>query len=107
MSAFRRSVMAGHSIRLYQRTHSNGWETWIADRGDDTFAGWACPPAGNATEVYLEDTCEHAAAAALFQLGRLSGHDTCSSGCAEWTEREPPDIYRTGGRPMPEGSSEM
>ena len=91
--------------RLYRRIHSNGWETWIADRGDDTFAGWACLPAENAADVYIEDSFEHAEAAALFRLGRLSGHDACSADCAGWVEREPPDIYPTAGRPMPEGSS--
>lgn len=78
------------STRLWAAAHDNGWETWIAEREDGTYAAWACRAGENASSIYVEDTFEHAAAAALFRLARLSEHDACAAGCGAWTEREPP-----------------
>ena len=47
-------------MRLWAALHENGWETWIAERGDGTYAAWACPAAQNAGMVYVEDTFEQA-----------------------------------------------
>ncbi len=71
------------STRLWAAVHSNGWETWIAERDDGTYAAWACRAGENAFDVYVEDTFENAAAAALFRLASLSEHAACTT-CV-WT----------------------
>ena len=77
-------------IRLWLSAHNNGWEAWVAQLSDGTFTAWACPALQNAIATYIEDTFEHACAAAHFDLARLSGHDTCGPGCESWTARETP-----------------
>ena len=77
-------------IRLWTSTHQNGWEAWVAQHWDGTFAGWACPATEDAVAIYIEDSYEHASAAALFDLRRLSDHDVCGPTCSGWQEREPP-----------------
>jgi hypothetical protein len=78
-------------LRLWSVAHDNGWETWIADGADGTFAAWACQANEDATRVYVyvEDSYDHAAAAALFALAQRSGHQSCTSKCSAWEEREP------------------
>lgn len=77
-------------MRLWAALHENGWETWIAERGDGIYAAWACPAAQNAGRVYVEDTFEHASAAATFELARVTGHHGCGPGCSPWEPRESP-----------------
>ena len=77
-------------IRLWASTHQNGWEAWVAEHWDGTFAGWACPATNDAVAIYIEDSFENATAAALFDLRRLSDHDGCGPTCTSWQEREPP-----------------
>jgi hypothetical protein len=77
-------------LRLWVSTHDNGWEAWIARHDDGTFTAWACRATENAVALYIEDSFEHACAAAMFDLSRLSQHDACSAGCRTWEEREPP-----------------
>ena len=78
-------------IRLWVSPHENGWEAWIARQEDGTFAAWACRATEDATAIYIEDSYEHATAAAEFDLRRLSDHDLCGPGCGGWDEREPPE----------------
>jgi len=75
-------------IRLWVSTHDNGWEAWIAHHDDGTFTAWACRATQDAVATYIEDSFEHACAAALFDLGRLSGHHVCGASCTTWQERE-------------------
>ena len=76
-------------IRLWVSTHDNGWEAWVTQHDDGTFTAWACRATENAAAgLYIEDTFEHACAAALFDLGRLSGHQVCGASCTMWQERE-------------------
>ena len=77
-----------HPIRLWVSTHDNGWEAWIAQHDDGTFTAWACRATQDAVATYIEDDFEHACAAALFDLGRLSGHHVCGASCTTWHERE-------------------
>jgi hypothetical protein len=77
-------------IRLWVSTHSNGWEAWVAQHDDGTFTCWACRPTEDAVALYIEDSFEHACAAAMFDLGRLSRHEACGPDCRTWEEREPP-----------------
>ena len=48
--------------------------------------------AQNASDVYVEDTFENAAAAALSAWRRLSEHAACTTVCGPWIEREPPHL---------------
>jgi hypothetical protein len=73
-------------IRLWVSEH-NGWEAWVAQHDDGTFTAWACRTTENAVALYVEDNFEHACAAALFDLARLSDHDTCEPTCTGWHER--------------------
>ena len=77
-------------IRLWFSEHNNGWEAWVAQLGDGTFTAWACPAKENAVATYIEDTFEHACAAAHFDLVRLSRHDACGPGCTSWEQRAEP-----------------
>ena len=79
-----------HQIRLWVSTHENGWEAWVAQHDDGTFTAWACRATEDAVANYIEDSFEHACAAAAFDLSRLSGHDVCSPNCTTWEEREAP-----------------
>lgn len=79
---------AARPVRLWARTHSNGWETWAAELSDGTFASWACPDNQNASSISIEDCFEHASAAAVFDLNRLSGDAICDVACASWAERD-------------------
>ena len=76
--------------RLWTSAHAHGWETWIVERDDGTYAAWACAAGENASNFYVEDTFEHAKAAALFRLAHLSAHESCTGECGPWIEREPP-----------------
>jgi hypothetical protein len=63
--------------------HDNGWTSVVAEQPDGTFVAWA--GLGESIGVdYVEDTPEHAQAAALFALNRKSGHTACSARCTEW-----------------------
>jgi hypothetical protein len=75
-------------IRLWVSTHDNGWEAWVAQLDDGTFTAWACLATENAIATYIEDSFEDGCAAALFDLGRLSGHEVCGPTCTPWQERE-------------------
>ena len=79
------------ALQLWLSDHENGWEAWVAQLSDGTFTAWACPARENAVAIYIEDTFEHACAAAHFDLARLSGHETCGPGCISWTERGDPE----------------
>jgi hypothetical protein len=78
-----------HPIRLWLSEH-DGWEAWVAQLDDGTFMAWACRGGENAEARYIEDTFEHACAAAGFDLARLSHHETCGPNCTAWQEREAP-----------------
>ena len=76
--------------RLWALIHENGWETWIADREDGTYATWTCRAGEDGANWCVEDTFEHAVVAALSRLNAGTGHDGCTAACGVWTEREPP-----------------
>jgi hypothetical protein len=75
-------------IRLWVSTHANGWEAWVAEHGDGTFTSWACRAKDDAIATYIEDSFEHACAAASFDLARLSRHDVCTAECSGWEMRK-------------------
>jgi hypothetical protein len=81
-----------HPIRLWVSEH-DGWEAWIAELDDGTFMAWACRASENAVALYIEDSFEHACAAAAFDLVRLSQHDTCGLNCSGWQERPVPAAH--------------
>ena len=85
-----------HALRLWVSAHDNGWEAWVAQLSDGTFTAWACRATENAVATYIEDTFEHACAAAHFDLARLSDHETCGPGCASWADRGDPESDRGG-----------
>ena len=64
--------------------HDNGWVTTVLETPHGTFAAWAAPDAETVSVDYIEDTPEHAQAAALFALKRKTGHDQCSPACSAW-----------------------
>ena len=71
---------------LWEARHDNGWTTLVMEQPDGTFVAWAGP--GEAIGVdYVEDTPEHAQAAAMFSLNRKSGHGEGSSRCGSWEMR--------------------
>ena len=77
-----------HSRRLlvWEARHDNGWTTVVMEQPDGTFIAWA--GVGEAIGVdYVEDTPEHAQAAAMFALKRKSGHAECSPRCGDWEMR--------------------
>jgi hypothetical protein len=90
--ARQRMVVTGqehtHQIRLWVSTHDNGWEAWVAQHDDGTFTAWACRATEDAIATYIEDSFEHACAAALFDLSRLSGHGACGPNRTTWQERD-------------------
>ena len=56
------------------------------EQPDGTFVAWA--GLGEAIGVdYVEDTPEHAQAAAMFALKRKTDHRECSPRCSEWEMR--------------------
>ena len=73
------------SLVLWEARHDNGWITIVMEQPDGTFVAWA----GLEETVgldYVEDSPEHAQAAAMFALKRKSGHasarlDARSSRC--------------------------
>ena len=50
------------------------------EQSDGTFVAWAGPDESVGVD-YVEDTPEHAQAAAMFALKRKSGHGECSPRC--------------------------
>jgi hypothetical protein len=64
----------------------NGWITLVMEQPHGTFVVWAGP--GETIGVdYVEDTPEHAHAAAMFALKRKSRHVECSPRCSEFETR--------------------
>ena len=83
-----RAVSEAQSRRLvvWEARHDNGWTTLVMEQPDGTFVAWA--GLGEAIGVdYVENSPEHAEAAALFALKRKSGHAQCSAGCSHWEMR--------------------
>jgi hypothetical protein len=72
--------MTNHQSRrlvVWEARHDNGWITIVMAQPDGTFVAWAWP--GETVGVdYVEDSPEHAEAAAMFALKRKSGHAECS-----------------------------
>jgi hypothetical protein len=69
-------------LAIWEARHDNGWTTIVMEQPDGTFIAWA--GRGDAIGVdYVEDSPEHAQAAAMFALKRKSGHAACSAGCSE------------------------
>ena len=60
--------------------------TLVIEQPDGTFLAWAGP--GQTIGVdYVEDTPQHAHAAAIFALKRKSGQGQCSPRCSEFEVR--------------------
>jgi len=71
---------------IWEAQHDNGWTTVVMEQPDGTFVAWAGP--GEIVGVdYVEDTPEHAEAAAMFALKRKSGHTGCSPRCSPFEMR--------------------
>jgi hypothetical protein len=72
-------------LAVWEACHDNGWITLVM-QPDGTFVDWAGP--GEMVGVdYVEDSPEHAQAAAMFALKRKSGHAECSSRCSDFEMR--------------------
>jgi hypothetical protein len=71
---------------IWEARHDNGWTTLVMEQSDGTFVAWAGLDESVGVD-YVEDTPEHAQAAAMFALKRKSGHDQCSSRCSGFEMR--------------------
>jgi len=73
-------------LLVWEARHDNGWTTIVMEQPDGTFVAWA--GTGETIGVdYVEDTPEHAEAAAMFALKRKSGHGQCSPRCSPFEMR--------------------
>jgi hypothetical protein len=71
---------------VWEARHDNGWITIVMEQPDGTFVAWA--GLGETVGVdYVEDTPEHAQAAAMFALKRKCGHAQCSIRCSAFEMR--------------------
>ena len=77
---------AHRRLVVCEARHDNGWTTLVMEQSDGTFVAWAEPDESVGVD-YVEDTPEHAQAAAMFALKRKSGHAECSPGCSEFEMR--------------------
>ena len=73
-------------VVIWEARHDNGWTTLVMEQLDGTFVAWAGPDESVGVD-YVEDTPEHAEAAAMFALKRKSGHARCSPGCSDFEMR--------------------
>jgi hypothetical protein len=71
---------------VWEARHDNGWTTVVMEQPDGTFVAWAGPHETVGVD-YVEDTPEHAEAAAMFALKRKSGHALCSPRCSPFEMR--------------------
>ena len=71
---------------IWEARHDNGWTTLVMEQSDGTFVAWAGPDESVGVD-YVEDTPEHAQAAAMFALKRKSGHGECSIRCSAFEMR--------------------
>ena len=71
---------------IWEARHDNGWTTLVMEQSDGTFVAWAGLDESVGVD-YVEDTPEHAQAAAMFALKRKTGHEECSLRCGEWEMR--------------------
>ena len=71
---------------IWEARHDNGWTTLVMEQPDGTFVAWAGPDESVGVD-YVEDTPEHAQAAAMFALKRKSGHAECSLRCSAFEMR--------------------
>jgi hypothetical protein len=77
------SALIRRRLMIWQARHDNGWTTVVAEQPDGTFVAWAGPDDAVGVD-YVEDTPEHAQAAAMFALRRKVGHGSCSRRCSDW-----------------------
>ena len=54
---------------VWEARHDNGWTTLVMEQSDGTFVAWAGPEESVGVD-YVEDSPEHAQAAAMFALKR-------------------------------------
>ena len=71
---------------IWEARHDNGWTTLVMEQSGGTFVAWAGPDESVGVD-YVEDTPEHAQAAAMFALKRKSGHGECSIRCSGFEMR--------------------
>ena len=77
---------AHRHLVIWEARHDNGWTTLVMEQSDGTFVAWAGPDESVGVD-YVEDTPEHAQAAAMFALKRKSGHAQCSIRCSPFEMR--------------------
>ena len=73
-------------LAVWEARHDNGWITLVMEQPDGIFVSWA----GLSETIgvdYVEDSPEHAHAAAMFALKRKSGHAECSARCSDFEMR--------------------
>ena len=71
---------ADRHFLIWEARHDNGWATLVMEQPDGTFVAWAGPDESAGVD-YVEDTPEHAQAAAMFALKHKRGHAALSSRC--------------------------
>ena len=71
---------------IWEVRHDNGWTTLVMEQPGGPLVAWAGPDESVGVD-YVEDTSEHAQAAAMFALKRKSGHDQCSVQCSAFEMR--------------------
>jgi hypothetical protein len=76
-------VGAPRTLVRWQAQHDNGWTTIIAERADRRFAAWATT-AQERSAVYIDTDIDHACAAVMASLYRMSGHRKCTAACHDW-----------------------
>ena len=76
-------VAAHRTLVRWQAQHDNGWTTIIAQRADRRFAAWAMT-GQTRTAVYVDTDIDHACAAVMASLYRMSGHRKCTAACHDW-----------------------
>lgn len=76
-------LIAQRTLVRWQAQHDNGWTTIIAERADRRFAAWATT-AQECSPVYVDADIDHACAAVMASLYRMSGHRKCTAACHDW-----------------------
>ena len=86
---------AHRHLVIWETRHDNSWTTLVMEQSDGTFV--ACAGLDESVGVdYVEDTPEHAQAAAMFALKRKSGHAKCPPGCSAFEMRTHLMVVRPG-----------
>ena len=72
-------------VAYWSARHDNGWNTFICEQPDGTFAVIAAPDAARGVSPdAIEPALQPAKASAARALEAKSGHATCSEQCERW-----------------------